>query len=166
MANKNKTISVTAKTVMVNYTDTNKHFVYHIEKNSPTRDVVLFGKKLNVDTKKDFLSPKERSILEDILYSKRKYTQEEIKSLPLIRQYYITDVARKAEFVLEKWRRELAEKRFNGFLNKVFFNSKLVKQITETDSECNLFPDVKLRDLANEQEIVNFLKTKGLFPTL
>lgn len=166
MANKNKTISVTAKTVMVNYTDTNKHFVYHIDQNSPTRDVVLFGKKLNVDTKKDFLTPKERSILEDILYSKHKYSQEEIKSLPLIRQYYITDVARKAEFVLEKWRRELAEKRFNGFLNKVFFNSKLVKQITETDSECNLFPDVKLRDLTSEQEIVKFLKIKGLFPNL
>lgn len=167
----NKTISVNAKTMSVVYTDTNKHFVYHIDSQSPTRDIVLFGKNLRgvkaQDAKEDFLDKHHRRLLNDILYSKGKYTEDQIKKMPLIRQWYILDVSRKAERVIHAWKKEIISKQLDGTLSKLFPKSKLVKQFISMSTGETLGVDVtkiNIRNLVTEKEIVEYLQLKGVFP--
>lgn len=167
----NKTISVNAKSMSVIYTDTNKHFVYQIDSQSPTREVVLFGKNLRgvkaQDAKTDFLDKHHRRILNDILYSKYKYTEDQIKKMPLIRQWYILDVSRKAERVLYNWKKEIIAKQLDTTLSKLFPKSRLVRQFIEMSTEKVPGIDVSkinIRNLVTEKEIVEYLQLKGIFP--
>lgn len=163
-----KTISVGSKGMSVIYTDTNKHFNYKFD--HPARQEVLFGKTLG-DVKasevKDFLNPHQRQLLEDLLYSKGRYTEQEIKQLPLIRQYYITELAEKVEKVLYNWKRDLVNDHIDNMLLKMFPKSKLVKQLVEICKEKRVGMDatrVDIRNLVSEKDIVTYLQKKGLFP--
>ncbi len=167
----NKTISVSAKSMSVIYIDTNKHFVYQIDSQSPTRDVVLFGKNLRgvkaIDAKKDFLDKHHRRILNDILYSKGRYTEDQIKKMPLIRQWYILDVSRKAERVLYNWKKEIIAKQLDATLSKMFPKSKLIQQFISMSTEETPGIDVSkinIRNLVSEKDIVEYLQLKGIFP--
>ncbi len=167
---KNKTISVTAKKISVMYVDTNKYYMYDIENQDPMRDVKLFGKKFkgaSAHESKDYLTPKQRKILDDILYSKGKYTAEQITTLPLMRQYYILEVAAKVEKELYQWKKEIVSKQLDNFLLKLFPNSQLIKQLLKVTEGKTLYSDVNridIRNLVSEQQIVARLQQKGLFP--
>jgi hypothetical protein len=172
LVNENKTISVEANKMSVVYTDTNKHYVYKLE-NQPTREIVLFGKTFKGQDaskiKEDFLSEKERSVLNDILYSKDVYTPEEIKKLPMIRQYYLTEAARRAEQALYNWKREIVNSQVDAILLKMFPNSKTVKRVVEMCKDNQVGMDVTrvdIHNLASEKEIVTYLQNKGIFPKL
>lgn len=165
-----KTISVGSKGMSVIYTDTNKHFNYKFD--DSIRQDVLFGKSLG-DVKardvKDFLNPSQRQLLDDLLYSKDRYTEQEIKELPLIRQYYITEVSKKVEKVLYNWKRDLINDHVDSTLLKLFPKSKLVKQLVEICKEKRVGMDatrVDIRNLVSEKDIVTYLQNKGLFPPL
>lgn len=167
----NKTISVSAKSMSVIYTDTNKHFVYQLDSQSPVRDVVLFGKSLKgikaQNVKQDFLDKHHRRILNDILYSKGKYTEDQIKKMPLVRQWYILDVSRKAERVLYNWKKEIVEKQLDDVLSKMFPKSKLIQQFIKMSTGESIGVDVSkinIRNLVSEKEIVEYLQLKGIFP--
>ena len=165
-----KTISVGTNGMSVVYTDTNKHFNYKFD--HPVRQEVLFGKSLgNVKARdvKDFLNPHQRQLLDDLLYSKGRYTEHEIKKLPLIRQYYITELAQKVDKVLYNWKRDLINRHVDDILLKLFPNSKLVRQLVEVCKEKQVGMDatrVDIRNLVSEKDIVTYLQTKGLFPPL
>lgn len=166
-----KTISVEANKMSVIYTDTNKHYVYKLDNQTPTKDVVLFGKvykgKRALSSKDDFLTPTHRRILNDILYSRHRYTEKQIKEMPLIRQYYILDVARKVEKVLYNWKKEIISARIDNLLLKLFPHSNIVKQFVDVCKENPIGSDISrtdIRTLVSEQEIVEYLRLKGLFP--
>ena len=167
---RNKTISVTAKKMSVIYTDTNKYYMYDIENHESIRDVKLFGKKFKgvaAQDSKDYLNPKQRRILNDILYSKGKYSSDQIATLPLMRQYYILEVAAKAEKELYLWKKEIVAKRIDNLLLKLFPNSKLVKQLLKITEGKPLHSEINridIRNLVSEQQIVARLQLKGLFP--
>jgi|LakMenEpi03Aug12_release.lakeMendotaPanAssembly.Ray.scaffolds.fasta_scaffold02505_26 hypothetical protein len=170
-SNQFKTISVEANKMSVIYTDTNKHYVYKLENQTPTKELVLFGKVYKgqraLSSKDDFLSPTHRRILNDILYSKHRYTDKQIKEMPLIRQYYILDVARKVEKVLYNWKKEIISTRLDNLLLKLFPHSKFMKQFVDVCKENPVGTDVSrtdIRTLVSEQEIVEYLRLKGLFP--
>jgi hypothetical protein len=172
LINENKTISVEANKMSVVYTDTNKHYVYKLE-NQPTREIVLFGKTFKGQEaskiKEDFLNEKERAVLNDILYSKDVYTPEEIKKMPLIRQYYLTEAARRAEQALYNWKREIINSQVDSVLMKLFPNSKTINKIVEMCKENQVGMDVTridIRNLVSEKEIVTYLQNKGIFPKL
>lgn len=171
MRKENKTISVNTKTMSVVYTDTNKHFVYKLNDQSPTREIKLFGKNFRGvkarEVKEDFLDKHHRRILNDILYSKGKYTEEQIKKMPLIRQYYILDMARRAERELYNLKREIVNKQLDETLFKLFPKSKIMKQLIEmcTDYKTGVDLDkINIRNLVSEKEIVEYLQSKGIFP--
>lgn len=164
-----KTISVGTNGMSVVYTDTNKHFNYKFDKS--IREDILYGKSLG-DVKasdvKDFLNPHQRQLFNDLLYSKGRYTEQEIKKLPVIRQYYITELAEKVDKVLYNWKRDLINERVDSTLLKLFPNSKIVKQLIEICKENRVGMDatrVDIRNLVSEKEIVTYLQTKGLFPS-
>lgn len=167
---KNKTISVGAKTISVVYTDTKKYYMYDIDNQDPTRDVKLFGKKFKGVTaheSKDYLNPKQRRILDDILYSKGRYNQEQIEKLPLMRQYYLLEGAVKVEKELYQWKKEIVSKRIDNLLLKLFPNSKIIRQLVKITEGKALYHDVNridIRNLVSEQQIVARLQQKGLFP--
>lgn len=166
----NKTISVNAKTMSVVYTDTKKYYIYDIDNQDPTRDVKLFGKKfkgVTAQDSKDYLNLKQRRILDDILYSKGKYSAEQIQKLPLMRQYYLLEGAFKVEKALYQWKKELVSKKVDNILLKLFPNSKIVRQLVKITEGKALYHDVNridIRNLVSEQQIVAYLQQKGLFP--
>lgn len=167
----NKTISVRADRMSVIYTDTNKHYVYMLEPHSQTRDITLFGKQLDgvmaQDAKKDFLTKHQRQLLDDIVYSKGRYTEEQLKKLPVIRQYYLTEIARKAEQAIYKWKRQLINDRVDRLLLALFPQSKLIQHFVSICKENQVGMDARhidIRTLVSEQELVEFLQLKGLFP--
>lgn len=143
-----------------------------MNKKQHLRDIVLYGKTLgHVKARdvKDFLNPHQRRLLEDILYSKGKYTEQEIKHLPLIRRYYITEVAQKVEKVLYSWKRDLINKEVDDMLLALFPKSKIVRQLVDACKEKRVGMDatrVDIRNLVSEKDIVIYLQTKGLFPPL
>lgn len=166
-----KTISVRADRMSVIYTDTNKHYVYMLEPHPQTKDITLFGKQLNgvmaQDAKKDFLTPHQRILLNDIVYSKGRYTEQQIKKMPIIRRYYLTEIAKKAEQAIYKWKRQLINDRVDGLLLALFPQSKLIKHFVSICKENQVGMDarhVDIRTLVSEQELVEFLQLKGLFP--
>lgn len=163
-----KTISVSATKMSVVYTDSNKYFTYDVdESKNPTKEVVLFGKKVDCDPKKDYLPEKYRVILDDILYSKGKYTEEELKHLPLMRQYYIQDVSRRVEKALFNWKREIVNSQVDNLLLKLFPHSQLVKEFVDACKENQVGMDVShinIHNLVSERDIVKYLQQKGLFP--
>lgn len=172
LVNENKTISVEANKMSVMYTDTNKHYVYKLE-DQPNREIVLFGKtfkgKEAKTIKDEFLNDKQRQILDDLLYSKDRYTTEEIKKMPLIRQYYLTEGARRAEQALYNWKREIINSQVDDILLKLFPQSKTVAKIVDMCKENQVGMDVTridIRNLVSEKSIVEYLQNKGIFPTL
>lgn len=170
LINENKTISVDANKMSVMYTDTNKHYVYKLD-DQPNREIVLFGKtfkgKSAMSVKDDSTTDRERQILEDILYSKDKYSPEEIKQMPLIRQYYLTEVARRAEQALYNWKREIINSQVDDILLKLFPHSKMVAKIVDMCKENQVGMDVTkidIRNLVSEKEIITYLQNKGVLP--
>lgn len=169
-AKENKTITVYHDRMSVIYTDTNKHYTYMFDNQSPTKDVTLFGKVYKghkAQDAKDYLNPRQRRILNDILYSKGRYTEEQLKKMPLMRQYYILDVARKVEAALYKWKWEMVNGRVDDILTALFPHSKTIKKFINICQEKHLGADVSridIRTLVSEQEIVEYLQLKGLFP--
>ena len=167
-AKENKTISIHDGKMSVIYTDTNKHYVYKLDTQSPTREITLFGKAFKGQTvEKDFLNPKQRRILNDILYSKGRYTEDQLKKLPLMRQYYLTDIARKVESTLYNWKKQLLSEQIDNTLLKLFPKSRIIRQFIDSSKEKSVHLDVSrvdIRTLVSEQEIVEFLRLKGLFP--
>lgn len=169
--NENKTISVKADRMSVVYTDTNKHYVYMLEPHPETKDITLFGKKLNgveaQDAKKGYLSDRQRQLLDDIVFSKGRYTEQQLKKMPIIRRYYLTEVARKAEQAIYKWKRQLINDRVDSLLLALFPQSKLINHFVNICKENQVGMDARhidIRTLVSEQELVEFLQLKGLFP--
>jgi len=172
LINENKTISVNANKMSVMYTDTNKHYVYKLD-DQPNREIVLFGKtfkgKTAMSVKDDSITDKERQLLEDILYSSNRYTPEELKKMPIIRQYYLTEVARRAEQALYNWKREIINSQVDEILLKLFPHSNTVNRIVDICKENQVGMDVThidIRNLVNEKEIITYLQNKGIFPKI
>lgn len=168
---KNKTVSVGANKMTVLFTNTRKHFVYQLEKDSPTREITLFGKKLNdikaTDVKEDFLKPAQRQYLNDLLYARQKLSKEEIAKLPLSRQYYVRVVSKNVERALHKWKCEIVNNKIDSLLLKLFPKSNTVKAFVELSSgekpEVNP-ANLTIFDLVTEREIVGYLQANNLFP--
>jgi hypothetical protein len=61
MKKQNRSITVSKNKMIVSYHDTAKHFTYVIPKDSPTREINLFGK--------DFKGVKDNDIKKDIMFN-------------------------------------------------------------------------------------------------
>lgn len=154
----------------VQYMDTNKHFVYPLE-HSPNREIIVFGKSFKgvtaAEVKSRGLSAQSRAVLHDVLYGRDRYTPAEIAQLPLIRQYYILDIARRAERALYSWKRDLVTDTVDSWLSKLFPNSKLVRHMVQVSDDKRTGMDVTridIRSLVSEAEIIRFLKERHILP--
>lgn len=131
------------------------------------KKVILFGKRQDVVIKDDFLDPYHREFLDDLLYSKDRYSQEEIKKMSVMRQYRINVLAEKTEKILYNWKRELINKMVDNLLLSMFHKSKIVKQLVEKCKESQVGMDatrINIHTLVSEKEIVLHLQKKGIFP--
>lgn len=170
----NKSVTITSKKMTVVYHDKSKHFTYRIEKDdSATKDVKLFGKSFkglkSKDVKSDFLPPHLREIFDDLVYAKHKLSKSEIDALPLMKQYRVKVLSKEVEKTLSRWKAEIVSESIDKLLLKLFPNSPLVKQITETKMEnADVFYSnaVDIHKMFTEKEIAEYLASKGLFPKL
>ena len=171
MKKENKSITVSKNKITVNYHDTSKHFTYVIPKNSPTREITLFGKTFKgakaTHIKKDFLSPEQREIFDDLVYAKSHMTKFEINNLPLIKKYRVKVLAKEVEKVLTAWKNEIVYNKVDSLLLKLFPKSPVVKQLVDIGYEDvqDLYKnDISIHSLVSELEIAQYLANKGLFP--
>ncbi len=170
MHNQHKTISVSAKSMSVQYMDTNKHFVYPLEF-SPNREIIVFGKSFKgvkaSEVKTRSLNYRSREVLHDVLYGRLRYTPEQIAEMPLIRQYYILDIARRAERALYSWKRDLVTNTVDSWLTVLFPKSKLVQHMVDVSEDKRTGMDVTridIRSLVSDAEIIRFLQERHILP--
>lgn len=168
-----KTISVGADKLIVLHGKTNKHFVYHLEKDDPNRDIKLFGKTFKgvsaQSVKQDYLPIAYRQMLDDILYARQHMTSEEINELPLMRQYNVRVLGARVERCLNHWKKEIVSQKVDGFLLKLFPHSGFVKRFIEISSGEKPEMDVNridLFDLVSERQVVTYLQERNLFPNI
>lgn len=171
MKNENKTITVSKNHMTVNYLDTQKHYTYTLPENDPNREIKLFGKKykdFKIKTdKKDFLTPIQREIFDDLVYAKHKMTKSEINTLPLMKKYRIKVLSVEVEKTLNRWKQEIVFSKIDSLLLKLFPKSPIVKQLVEIGYEevKDLYPDkISIHDVVSEMDIAEYLVGKGLFP--
>jgi hypothetical protein len=171
MKKENKTITVGKDFITVNYHDTKKHFVYPVQKDhGALRDIKLFGKSFKrqkaSEIRKDFLTPQQRELFDDLLYSRKRMTQQEIDLLPVNRKYRILVIAKEVERILTEWKKEIIFTKVDSLLLKLFPNSTMVKQMVEvgTDYEdSDYLNNISIHSLVSEQQIAEYLLQKGLF---
>lgn len=171
MKKENKSITVTKKTITVNYHDSSKHFTYRIEKGDPNRDIKLFGKEFKgvkaSSIKKDFLNPSQRDLFNDLVYARHRMSRFEIDALPMIQKYRVKVLSKEVEKVLNRWKNEIVASKVDSLLLKLFPKSPIVKQftsITLEEADEMYSTDISIHSIATESEIANYLVEKGLFP--
>lgn len=173
MKKENKSITVSKNKITVNYHDTSKHFTYVIPKDSPTRDISLFGKEFKgtkaSQIKKDFLNTQQRELFNDLVYARHRMTKSEINDLPLIKKYRVRVLSVEVEKVLTAWKNEIVYSKIDSLLLKLFPKSPIVKQFVNIgyeDVEDLYHNDISIHSLASEEQIAQYLSDKGLFPKL
>jgi hypothetical protein len=173
MKKENKSITVSKNKITVNYHDTSKHFTYVIPKDSPTREMNLFGKQFKgtkaSEIKKDFLTPEQRELFNDLVYAKHKMTKFEINNLPLIKKYRVKVLSKEVEKALTKWKNEIVYSKIDSLLLKLFPKSPVVKQFVNVgyeDVEDLYHNNISIHSLASEEQIAQYLSNKGLFPKI
>lgn len=173
MKKDNKSITVSKDKIIVNYHDTMKHFIYSLPKDSPTRDISLFGKVFKgtkaSDIQKDFLNPQQRELFDDLVYAKKHMSKAEINKLSLIKKYRIKVLSKEVEKVLTKWKNEIVYSKIDSLLMKLFPNSPLVKDIVNMpyeDVEDLYKNNIDIHSIASELQIAQYLAEKGLFPKI
>lgn len=173
MKKENKSITVSKNKITVNYHDTSKHFTYVIPKDSPTRDISLFGKTFKgtkaSEIKKDFLTPQQRELFDDLVYAKNHMTKSEINNLPLIKKYRVKVLSKEVEKVLTAWKNEIVYSKIDSLLLKLFPKSPVVKQLVDIgyeDVEDLYKNNISIHSLVTETQIAQYLSDKGLFPKL
>lgn len=171
MKKDNKSITVSSKKITVNYHDSAKHFTYKIEKGDPNREIKLFGKQFKgvkaTDIKKDFLTPEQREIFNDLMYARHHMSKAEIEALPLVKKYRIKVLSKEVERTLTNWKAEVVSKSVDSLLLKLFPNSPVVKQFVgvQVEEKDQFYPDtINLHAVFSELEIAEYLCAKGLFP--
>jgi hypothetical protein len=172
MKKNNKSITVSKDKLIVNYHDTNKHFIYTLDQ-SPNRDISLFGKMFKgtkaSEIKKDFLSAAHRELFDDLVYAKKRMTKSEINNLPLFKRYRVKVLSKEVEKVLTQWKNEIVYSKIDSLLMKLFPNSELVKDIVDMpykDVEELYSNDIDIHSVASELQIAQYLSEKGLFPKI
>jgi hypothetical protein len=171
MKKENKSITVGKDFLTVNYHDTKKHFVYPIQKDHDAlKEVKLFGKSLKgvkaTDVKKDFLTPKQREVLDDLLYAKHRMTPKEINDLPVSRKYRVKVISKEVERTLTEWKKEIIFGKIDSLLLKMFPNSSVVKQFVDAGvnyENADYLNNISIHSLVSEEQIVSYLTSKGLF---
>lgn len=155
----------------VNYLDTRKHYTYFIDDNDPNKEIKLFGKKFKGSEapkgKKDFLTPIQREMFDDLVYARHKMSKYEINTLPLMKKYRIKVLSIEVEKVLNQWKQEIIYSKIDNLLLKLFPKSPLVKQLVNTGYEDvkDLYPqNISIHDIVSEIDIAHHLVGKGLFP--
>lgn len=173
MKKENKSITVSKNKITVNYHDTSKHFSYVIPKDSPTRNISLFGKTFKEtkasEIKKDFLTPQQRELFDDLVYAKNRMTKSEINNLPLIKKYRVKVLSKEVEKVLTRWKNEIVYSKIDSLLLKLFPKSPVIKQLVNIgyeDVEDLYKNNISIHSLVTETQIAQYLSDKGLFPKI
>jgi hypothetical protein len=140
--------------------------------NETNKQIILFGKsfksvKASSVKSNDFLDAYHREFLDDLIYSKERYSKEEITRMPVMRQYRINVLAEKTDKILYNWKRQLINEMVDNLLLSMFHKSKIVKQLVDKCKENQVGMDVtkiNIHTLVSEKDIVLHLQKKGIFP--
>lgn len=163
--NPNKSVCATAKGIIISFADANKHkFVPYA--NSFVQDVQMKGIVRYKQVDYVVFNDVQQKLYTEAIYGLNVYTAKEQAELPKEKKVKIISTYTKAQYVLNKWKQQIVNQKVNSFLNSLFPNSKLVKQVIDVNDFDKKHKDThsfKELDLTPEM-IANKLIKAGLLP--
>jgi hypothetical protein len=130
-SNQHKTASANSKGVIISFRDTNKHqFVKYNEK--PLYNNSRYYQKFDSPV----FNNVQQKVYAEALYGLNVYSEDEIKTMSKNKKFKIENTQIQVQENLNLYKQEIVNNQMNGFLIKLFPNSKVVKQMCN-ENECD-----------------------------
>jgi hypothetical protein len=100
----------------------------------------IFKNTNPISYEKDIFNEKQNFFYKRALYGLKSYAPEEWEKIPGVKKKRIIKVNKRAQEILNIWKQELVNEKYNSLLKSVFFHSKLINDFIsefgkETDPE-------------------------------
>ncbi len=129
----NPNIAVSANNYGVNvyFTDTHKYHKLYYEKGL-LEDIQLSG-----TTRYQPLDYRQKILFNRAMHGLNSYTEQEVAKMSFSEKMAVTELADKAQYMLNMWKQELIHSKIGSFLTTYFYKSDLAKDIANFPGSIN-----------------------------
>ena len=147
--NPNKTVSASAKGVLISYTDVQKHQWIYYENNNPNaKHIQLKGVSKYQQLEFKNFNKIQQHLYHQTVHGLSVFTEQELAEMSQSKKRRITDAFNKAQIVLNHWKQEIINDSVDSFLKSFFPKSDVIKNFTEVKGTDNKIKNkLSFRDL-------------------